>query len=513
MPRAAHALRSALQEYLVGEGAARLRKLRDPQDGGRNESRGRGLWLLSESAQQALQDARGNGELTDEEAHWLARHIIVARHSLEAHDADAQTREALRQASLGSGIDLDLPQLLARMASTNDESRRASSARELDAALQPIALLHVRAHAHAEAHLLVQRKSPTDAASTASQSAEPVAPSRFLIVSPTSPEVLSAGKRDFPEATWMPAAAAFLAETDAAADDAVRFSVRGLRSGNLIDWPVLLRGLRAPDLDSPSGARDRWRRAAAWLNILGFERELNARVRAEPARDAASPLPVSVLLDVPRDARVAQSAIDYGVASDLFAAEGVARALGNALVLPGMPVELRWPVGANPAGVLGALAQQLWGERPHLRRVQGMTESEAERVGRVAGTIALLSARVWTALSLVSLDADETLGARGEAMAAALSRALCCEVTPAVAGLLGANRVLCRVRAQHALGGLALHVALRERCDDDWYRNAESADFLRNGCGRGNLLSPAAWLEELGGSLLAAGRRGVELVT
>jgi hypothetical protein len=60
---------------------------------------------------------------------------------------------------------------------------------------------------------------------------------------------------------------------------------------------------------------------------------------------------------------------------------------------------------------------------------------------------------------------------------------------------------------------LALHVALRERCDHDWYRNPQSEELLRSACGRGNLLSPEALCEELGAPLARAAKRGVELVT
>jgi hypothetical protein len=319
--------------------------------------------------------------------------------------------------------------------------------------------------------------------------------------------------RDLPDEPWLADAAIFLSQTDAAADDAVRYCTRSLKPGKLIDWHLLLRGLRAPELDSANGARQRWQRAAAWLRMLGFEPELQARMRAEPDRGGALPFTHTVSLAVPRDQRVAQISIDYGVASDVFAAEGVGRALGLAICFTVLPAELRWPTAASVAGSLGGLALQLWGDREHLTRVQGMTSAEAERVGRLAGTLALLSARGWAAMALMKAPGADAAGARLEALAETLGRALCCDLPPGVAGLLGANRVLARARAQELLAGLALHVALRERFDADWFRNPRSAELLRNACERGNTLSPEGFCAELSTSWAAAAARAVELVT
>ena len=74
--------------------------------------------------------------------------------------------------------------------------------------------------------------------------------------------------------------------------------------------------------------------------MLGFERELSARVRAESAGDGALPFAETIALAVPRDVRVAQIAIDYGVISDVFAGEAVARALGLALTAPALPARV-----------------------------------------------------------------------------------------------------------------------------------------------------------------------------
>jgi hypothetical protein len=236
-------------------------------------------------------------------------------------------------------------------------------------------------------------------------------------------------------------------------------------------------------------------------------------MRAEPNRSGALPIATVLMLAVPRDLRVAQINIDYGVASDVLAAEGVGRALGLSLVHSALPPELRWPLGAGVAGALGGLALQLWGDRDHLARVQGMSSAEAERVGRLASTLSLLQARAWTAIALTELTKTDEAQARLEAFAGSLGRALCCDLPPGVAGLLGANRVHARCRAQEVLAGLALHGALRNRFDADYYRNPRSAELLRSLCEQGNALSIEGLCGELATSLSVAAARAMELVS
>ncbi|MFI5306604.1 MAG: hypothetical protein ACHQ53_04580 [Polyangiales bacterium] len=508
MTRAAQALRSALEEFLAGEQAALLQRLRDPGDDAVPRSRGRGDWLASEHGAEALEEACGAGALSTDEVFHMQRHIDGVRHARLVLPAEARLRRSLVSASLPSGERLGLPELLSRLARADDGRRRGALGRELEQTLKPIALEHVSAHARAEAPLRVAPPPPSDAAERS--------PTRTssLIVSAWSVEALTEPRpHDLPEPPWLDPARAFLRQTEDAAQDAVRHCLRAFDPGKRIDWHLLLRGLRAPELDSAPAAKQRWQRAAAFLRVLGFERELDARMRAEVDRGGALPFASVVQLALPRDVRVAQIAIDHGVASDAFAAQAVAEALGLALVQPALPPELRWPCGASVAGALGALALQLHGDRVHLTRVQGLTAAEAERVGRLSGTLALLHTRAWVALALCPPPDAERPEAQLEALAEALSAALCCELPEALGGVLGANRVRARARAEEALAGLCLHVALRQRFDADWFRNPRSAELLRDACTAGNLNRPAALCDALGSPLTAASPRACELVT
>jgi hypothetical protein len=508
---AALILRDTLEEFLAGEQHAHLLRLRDPGDDGAPASRARGRWLISAAGSDAFAEARESGELATEATTWLERQLRRVPHTIAALRADAELRAALAEGRLPSGEALDLPMRLARLARADDEQARAGEAREIEHALRPIALQHVAAHARAEETLLVRRPpagSPTDPGDLRQ------APQRrSLIISAFSAEGLAEqAARDLPDEPWLADAATFLSSTQGAAEEAVERCARKLGAGRPLAWHALLRALRAPELDSDSGAKLRWRRVAAWLSALGFERELNARMRAEIDRGAMLPFGSVVALSVPLDLRVAQSAIDCGAASDLFAAGGVGYALGLSLVHAALPTELRWPLGASAAGTIGALALQLWGERAQLMRVQRLSESAAQRVGQLAGALALLRARAEVAIALAPLADAGKPEARQQALAEALGRALCCDLPESIAGLLGANRVAARARALEALAGLSLHVGLRERFDADWFRNPRSEELLRGVCASGNRLTPEDVCAEVTTTLSAAAGRAVELV-
>ena len=510
MARAAQALRNALEQFLGAEHAQRLARLRDPENDGAPPERARGHWLLSEAGDEALHDAQRGGELDANQLLWFAKHRSAVRFALRAWPAAARLRHRLEGASVASGDSLRLREQLPRIAAADDAQRRASAGRELEQALRPFALERVAALISAEQPMLVARAQPQ-----AEGSPQPARGSGLLIVSAFDPDVIRVhAPRDLPELPQLASAARFLAGTDAAAQDAVERAVRGLGRHKPLPWHVLLRALRAPELDSESGRQQRWRRSALFLREVGFARDLDARVRAEPDRATALPFTTSLTLAPPRDVRTAQGAIDYGIVSDALAAEGVTRALGVALAHPALPAELRWPteIDAHAAGALGALALAVWGERTHLTRLQGLPAPAAERVGRASGTFALLYVRAHCAIALAPYADADGPQARLEASAEALGRALCCDVPLGIAGLLGADRVTARARAIELLSGLALFAALRERCDEDWYRNPRSGELLRAGCARGNGLAPEAWCAELGGELDAAAKQGEALV-
>lgn len=511
MSQAVVTLRTALERFFEGEARAQLTRLRDPDDEAEPETRRDGRWLVSARADEAFEETAERGALRELERARLLSQRDAVRYLVRALPAQARLRAVLRRARLGSDMELALPDSLPRLANADDGARRAGIARELDHALRPLALAHFAAIAQAEEPLCVLPAPPasSDAAPAVVRRSGLVIASAFDIAALAEPPA-----RALPRLAEHDALRGFLQRTEPAAEDAVARAVRGLRAVSPLPWHTLLRALRAPELDSESASKRRWQRVATWLRIVGFERELGAHVRTEPDRAEPSPRTSVLVLSPPRDVRVAQSGVDHGISSDLCAAEGASHALGLALAHPALPVELRWPyvLGTHPAGALGGLALQLWGEREQLHRLQGLSEAAAERVGRLAATHALLRARVACALATLDFTVKTDARSRLEATAEALGSALCCDV-PLGLAIFGAERVPARARAVELLCGLSLHLALRERCDEDFWRNPRTTESLRILCSRGQSVTAVEACSELGASIDSAARRAEELVT
>ena len=509
MGHAVDTLRSAFARFFEGEARAALARLRDPDDDGEPETRRDGRWLASPRADEAFEEAAERGAMREAELARLHAQREAVRYLLRALPARLELYDELCRARFASDIELALSDSLPRLATADDGERRAGLAREIDHALRPITLAHFARMAEAEQHLCVEpTASGSPAASVTVRRSGLLIASAFDIAALAEPPA-----RSLPRLPEHDALRAFLTRTRAAAEDAVARATRGLRAVSPLPWHTLLRALRAPDLDSDSASKQRWSRAATWLRIAGFDRELSAHLRTEPDRGEPSPRTSVLALLPPRDVRVAQSSVDHGIASDVFAAEGVAHALGLALSHPALPTELRWPcvLYAHPAGALGGLSRQLWSEREQLRRLQGLSDAAAERVGRLAATQTLLTVRAACALATLELPAKADPRSRLEATATALTEALCCDVPPGLA-LFGVDRITARTRAVELVCGLALHITLRERCDEDFWRNPRTNEPIRILCNRGHALTALEACTELGADLDLASRRAEELV-
>jgi hypothetical protein len=279
------------------------------------------------------------------------------------------------------------------------------------------------------------------------------------------------------------------------------------------DLGELLAALRAPSLEGLFGPRDRWRRVAQDVAALGFERELSDRVRVERSHGGARARARVVAPDPPRDVRIGPSPTDEGLSSELAAAEGVGRALGLALVSPALPVELRWPVAATVPRALGTVLAQVLTHLPALERGREVGRREAaEAVWRARATL-LLEARLCAAAVVLLAEGEPSERAlRGGAVELArVALRVDAEEAFAVPAVCGApGEVAARFRGR--LAGLSAWYALRDRYDEDWYRNPRAAEALRAGAHSGGGLSAEAWVaEELGAKPDAAFRRLQEL--
>ncbi|MFW6051297.1 MAG: hypothetical protein ACODAU_08995 [Myxococcota bacterium] len=287
--------------------------------------------------------------------------------------------------------------------------------------------------------------------------------------------------------------------TDVAADELVRALVGRSAHGRPPRLSDLVRALRVSELDGLVPRRGRWRRVASDIAALGFEPELASRVRTEVGHGGLGPRVQVAAIDPPRDVRLAPAPAEHGVVSELAAAEGVGRALGLSLVAPGLPVELRRPVAGSVARALGTLVAQVQAERAALARVRGLGGREAERLARLAGAVLLLETRLRAAEVVLLDEARGSQEQHRERAPDVVRRALGVEVAAPLAALAGGRPTAVTARYRGRVVGLGAWAALRERHDEDWYRNPRAEEPLRAGAHRGGWLSAEQWAaEELG---------------
>ncbi|MFW5925935.1 MAG: hypothetical protein ACOC9O_02895 [Myxococcota bacterium] len=464
MPDPLERLRQALEGYYRDEAREHVRRWRGAPDVDPPSVRAeRHRWLVSDGALEAFGEATGLRMLQGDAQAALRAHLQRVRGAMEgAPERDRLVQLAESEVPLPAGM-VTLGELVADLP-TVEGPRRDAIGRALEGAAEGAAgwLYDGRARV----------------ASMQDDGSHPDAGPAFddLVVH----------------------AKAMLAASDEAAREAVHALV-GASRHRVPQLGDLLHALRATDLDGLFPPRERWRRVAADVSALGFERELSARVRVEPDHRGLDPRVRLAAVDVPRDLRLAPAPAEHGLLSEIAAADGLGRALALCLTAPGLPVELRRPVEGSVPGTLGTLFAQVLAEPPALVRLRGMGRRESERVARLAGAALLLESRLRAAEVILVAGAGASLQAMREQAPDVLRRALAIEVPPPLAVLVGGTRRGVAARYRGRVGGLAAWHALRERFDEDWYRNPRAEEPIRAGAHGGAWLSAESWVtEELG---------------
>ncbi len=158
-------------------------------------------------------------------------------------------------------------------------------------------------------------------------------------------------------------------------------------------------------------------------------------------------------------------------------------------------------MAATVGRALGMLLAQVSADPIALSR-RGLTRAEARAAGAAGAALTLLRARLDAAAVLAE-------GRPLEGRAALVARATGTDTEPGAAFLLSTSAASPRFRG--TLAGLALFPALRERFDEDFFRNPRAAEPIRGAAARGGACSAEAFLEELGGAPTAAVERLDEL--
>jgi hypothetical protein len=304
----------------------------------------------------------------------------------------------------------------------------------------------------------------------------------------------------------------WLDATDDAAREMVRWLTRDAAPGGRPSWPMLMAALRAAPLDGLARPSRRLFRLAEGARRLGFERDMGARMRAETSLSQLAPRAVCVALSVPDDLRVAQPGLEYGVLSDLVAAQAIGEALALVLVSPALSEVARWPADSGVSGSMGALFLQLRAEPGYLARCEGHSPDIAERLARHAAVFMLLRTRLSAALHTVEANAPVSERELLQQLMAAAERALGCELPAGLTSLCFLTQALGGNEFDAADSGLALHAALRERFDDDWFLNPRVSEVLRGACARGNLLDGPGFCAELRAEPEAGSARALEIL-
>jgi hypothetical protein len=224
---------------------------------------------------------------------------------------------------------------------------------------------------------------------------------------------------------------------------------------------------------------------------------LAAHGRAASTHGGLLPFGRVVPVSCPSDVRVCTAALEYGMLSELAAADAIGRAVAYAHASPALPASLRHPVAGSVARAIGALSALRLCHPAFLRAARGVSLREADELSRLFATSVLAEARLCAASVLArDLHGDARLERAAELAERALSRPL----PPAVGAAL-VTRIAPGAAFRARAHSFAIVFALRERFDEDWFRNPRASEPLLGAAARAGELSIEALAQELGADL------------
>jgi hypothetical protein len=457
-------IEGALEAFRREQALSYLQRLSGAAAGEVRGQRAR-AYLCSEAASELIVSMFSSGELAPDV------HAAVCAHVARAH-AEAHYAEARQQS-------LELPERLLQLegdvrsvgAHIGQWSRERSPARRerLEAALDPLlgehalVLLRARARADQAAGLALSRLTPA----------------RHADAGPTGGSA--------------PLAERWLALTEQLAEEAFATARRlfGVEAQGGLDNLWAVAGQALGGLFPAAG---RYRRLAAELVPLGLRAQLARAGRLAPTHPGPFPSSQLLLAAVARDVRIAPSALELGMGSELLATEALGRAVAHVHAAAALPFALRHPSAASVARSTGGLLQLRFAEPRFLRKRRDLNVREAGELSRLTVAFALADSRLAAAAVLARDLAPEYALERAQVLC---ERALRGTVQPGNALFL-----LTRISAGSAFRGKlwapALVHALRERFDEDWYENPHAAEPLRGAFARAGDFSVEAFAEELG---------------
>lgn len=310
-----------------------------------------------------------------------------------------------------------------------------------------------------------------------------------------------------PEGGSVVVAERFLKLTDELAQEAFAFARREHQVEESESGLETLFALLGASLSGLVPRPGRMRRLAGDWAALGLRQQLRNHARA--ALDHPGPTPAThvVVLAAPSELRVSASALEFGLASELLAAEAVGRAAGHAHASAALPVFLRHAPVASVARAFGQLGMLLFTDPHFLRRVRGLSSRESHIVARLSAAFYLAETRL---LAASVLSRSQNLPPDNERMTSFAARALMGSL-PHGWGALLVTRLSPGGPFRAKSLAPALAYTLRERFDEDWFLNPRAAEPLRGALARAGEFSVEAWAEEQGAHLEQGPKRLSEL--
>jgi hypothetical protein len=420
--------------------------------------------LLREASEELLADAAAQQAITP------AEHAAIAAHFVRAAVEQVYARARFHQAEFG-GFELTIEgetrkrrQLCGEFATTHLPVRRQALLRAIDASLAPL----------------------LDEIELGMGEADEAA--REWVVRLKAPRHADAG----PEKGNHELARKWLDDTRELAQEAVAFALKqasGAQDGGDALW-----ALCGPVYTGLFSREGRMRRLGGDFAELGLRGALSAYGRVAPAHDGPFPSGQVAIAQVPNDVRVASWAFELGIASELGAADGVGRALAYALASPALPTAQRHPTVGSVARAFGSFSVQRFANPRFLARFRGLRAAEAAQVARLSAAYLIIESR----FSAAAVLARALHGPDRRARAAELAEAALTRTLPQSLGALFVTRLSPGGPFRGKIWGLAIGDSLRERFDEDWFRNPRAAEPLRGAAARAGEFSVEAFATELG---------------
>ncbi|MCS6857251.1 MAG: hypothetical protein NZM37_06030 [Sandaracinaceae bacterium] len=229
---------------------------------------------------------------------------------------------------------------------------------------------------------------------------------------------------------------------------------------------------------------------------MGAEDGVLERIRVEAG---GVPCPEVALVDPPHEVRLALPKREWGGWSELQTAEALGRAIAFACVASSPAVEEKMAPFAPIAAWTGSLFALLLGERLFIQKRLGSERREGALIGAWFRYLFL----AWMRLeSLRLLVRAQRIDLRSPEACELASKALGLPPTPelGIAIVAFEPSPAIELRSQSLALAPWLHLALRERFDEDYFRNPRIREFFLSAFLRGARLSRRAWAHELSSS-------------